>query len=668
MPKWVVITMKVASLPVLLSLVTVVASQSLPADSSLVVSLSAVSTGDAVDTLVSSEASATRWLWWPMILYLFWGMAYTCDEYFVRTIDVISERFNIPDDVAGATLMALGCNGPELALNSISIFRPSDIGIGAVVGGEVFNVLVIIGTALLATPSSYMPLKLGCFTFGRDVFFYAVSVGLLYWVLRDGSVTRQESAVLLVGALCYIFTVVMSDRLRSFLMRVTSRAKRGSVRGSLRRSMRRGVSSFIRMNTPQIWETSSEKPAEDEESDSSEESDEDPEMTELWQQGSTCVDPNLGSVLGVRTNMHNRLMDRTHHFESRYLCLGGESLLLSTAQDPRRNQASKCTSAVAYDYQGMHHWQHGGLVNQPVHLEAEAGAQGSLLKQSSAEFLQHPSIKDMAVEVIPLENILYVERLRDSKHFNLHVQHSNSELGGVVTLAFRGEEPVMDAWYSALMVKLIDLRRQTVGPPPSKSLLSRVMEWVEWLQFPVKFWLSVTIPDMERPDLQYLYPVAFVMSMFWLAIFAFSVITACDGIHRDFGISNQVLGFTVAAAGTSFPNVFSGMVVARKGKTSMAVANALGANVQNVFLALAIPWAIQSYFVYQGPFAVEVSHIVLPILWCYITLLPVVAIFVLNSFSMPRWSGGLFLVMYLVYLVFALGEELSSCPLWPLQC
>ena len=35
----------------------------------------------------------------------------------LRRRQVICERFGIPDDVAGATLMALGCNGPELALN-----------------------------------------------------------------------------------------------------------------------------------------------------------------------------------------------------------------------------------------------------------------------------------------------------------------------------------------------------------------------------------------------------------------------------------------------------------------------------------------------------------------------------------------------------------------------
>ena len=30
---------------------------------------------------------------------------------------VVVEKYGIPDDVAGATLMALGCNGPELFTN-----------------------------------------------------------------------------------------------------------------------------------------------------------------------------------------------------------------------------------------------------------------------------------------------------------------------------------------------------------------------------------------------------------------------------------------------------------------------------------------------------------------------------------------------------------------------
>merc|ERR1712127_110391 len=192
--------------------------------------------------------------------------------------------------------------------------------------------------------------------------------------------------------------------------------------------------------------------------------------------------------------------------------------------------------------------------------------------------------------------------------------------------------------------------------PVPLSWAGLALEWVDWIQFPVKFFVARTIPDMDNPKLQHLYPVSFIMSMFWLAVFAFSVVKACDGIHADFGISVTVLGFTVAAAGTSFPNVFSGMCVAKQGKTSMAVANALGANVQNVFLALAIPWAIQSFFIYKGQFAMQVDNLAMPILWCYITLLPVVAIFAFNSWSFPKWSGGIFLIMYTVYLILNLGQ------------
>merc|ERR1740138_709260 len=166
-----------------------------------------------------------RWLWWPTILYLFWAMGYVCDEYFVRTIEVIADRFKIPDDVAGATLMALGCNGPEMALNTISIFNPSDIGVGAVIGGEVFNVLVIIGTAMLATPAAYLPLRISNFSFFRDVLFYIISVMMLYHILKDGFISRAESLSLLGGAVVYSTVVATSSRIRHCAYNMVRRFK-----------------------------------------------------------------------------------------------------------------------------------------------------------------------------------------------------------------------------------------------------------------------------------------------------------------------------------------------------------------------------------------------------------------------------------------------------------
>jgi Ca2+/Na+ antiporter len=56
------------------------------------------------------------------------------------------------------------------------------------------------------------------------------------------------------------------------------------------------------------------------------------------------------------------------------------------------------------------------------------------------------------------------------------------------------------------------------------------------------------------------------------------------------GISDFIMGVVFAAAGTSFPNVFASMVVARQGLGNAAISNALGGNVFNIFMGLGFPW------------------------------------------------------------------------------
>jgi len=648
--------------------------------------------------IVSFDVSYMRWLWWPIILYLFWGMAYVCDVYFVRTIDVISERFQIPDDVAGATLMALGCNGPEMALNTISIFHPSNIGVGAVIGGEVFNVLVIIGTAILATPDEYLPLKLGRFTFFRDVLFYIASVAILFWVLHDGQVSRMNSAVLLVGALCYTTFVACSSRIQNCFAQSRWRRLARSTTRRLSRSVSRKISLALS-------DASALSDMEDE-SDSEGPLEADPAMVAQWMNSRESTEPTEGSVLSVRVDVRNRMMDRNRHTEERYLWLRDDALLVSTAVNPTEDapQLRRCETGKTCA-KNSSSWHYGGLVNRPGILGADMevsprfdDCESSPLAQAFSATpisqLSHPLIKDTPKkrntqpfgqqkpaaldlagfrdapwEVIPLDDVLYCEPTVDEKHFALHVHQHDSDLGNMITLEFSArEQAVSDAWMGAIHQALKEQRRRDVEAPKAKSCVALMMEWAEWLQFPVKFFIKLTVPDMDNPKLQHLYPVSFVMSMFWLAVFAYCVVAACDGIHEDFGISVTVLGFTVAAAGTSFPNVFSGMVVAKQGKTSMAIANALGANVQNVFLALAVPWTIQTWAIRGGPFPMVVSDLLPAVMECMITLMPVVLVYVCCSSSMPRWSGALFLLTYVVYLVFALGQQITQCVMWPLPC
>lgn len=660
------------------------------------------SLAETAGNFIRVDRTHLKWLWWPFLAYLFWGMAYICDDYFVRTIEVISERFNIPDDVAGATLMALGCNGPEMALNTISIFNPSDIGVGAVIGGEVFNVLVIIGTAMLATPAVYLPLRISNFSFFRDVMFYMISVLMLYVVLADGQISRLESLSLLAGAVVYSTTVATSSIIRrafykvqrKLMARSTIDALRGTRsrlgltnnRETMRTTLRKSTNIVEVLNGPRLTfrgdnPFGAEAYENDLANDSDFENEAEEEVIEAWSNARKCADPFVGSVVGVRVEVRSRMMDRSSRVEERYLWLTDNALMVSAAVDPEFpvKQKGRACGMVFDNKNSM--WHHGGLINAPEISDGEKPeesrspqAMSALVPRASAvpDKANIPGLREVPCEAIPLKNVLYCDPVPGaSKMFALHVHQDDSVgFGRLITLEFTcRDESVQDCWVGTLRQNLQNLRvRPTHEPPAPESCGTLMWDFVEWLQFPVKALAKATIPDMDRHELQHWYPLAFVMSMIWLAVFAYLVVAACDGIHEDFGISTGLLGFTIAAAGTSFPNVFSGMVVSRQGKTTMAIANALGANVQNVFLALAVPWTIKSCLMTHGPFPMPVQGLEAQVSAIYITLVPVVFIFICSSCTMPRWSGYIFLLTYCAYLVVALGEQSTGCMIWPLSC
>jgi hypothetical protein len=138
------------------------------------------------------------------VLYLFIGVAIVADDYFITSLEVLSDKLDMSADVAGisrihckptishqsinqpinqathaticvclcvavcvsvcvsvlnvgvgATLMAMGSSAPELFTNVASVLDSgeseiNDVGIGTIVGSALFNLLIIIGARLLS--------------------------------------------------------------------------------------------------------------------------------------------------------------------------------------------------------------------------------------------------------------------------------------------------------------------------------------------------------------------------------------------------------------------------------------------------------------------------------------------------------------------------------------
>jgi len=137
---------------------------------------------------------------------IFYLMAILSDEFFVPSLDAIAKRLNLPSDVAGATLMAVGSSAPELFTSFFAVFRADDlanVGAGTIVGSAIFNILVIIGASAMFRGArlTWQPIV-------RDALFYSASILLLLFVFWDGRVGINEAWMFVALYVVYIFAVV----------------------------------------------------------------------------------------------------------------------------------------------------------------------------------------------------------------------------------------------------------------------------------------------------------------------------------------------------------------------------------------------------------------------------------------------------------------------------
>jgi len=127
------------------------------------------------------------------MFYMFYGLGYVCEEYFVVAIEKIISEFSIPPDVAGATLMAAGSSSPELFAEVVGCFISEDnsAGTGTVIGSAIFNQLVIVGGALLLSPGGVVEFDAAPLI--RDITFYVLSIVWLVIGFRDSKIVIWEA-------------------------------------------------------------------------------------------------------------------------------------------------------------------------------------------------------------------------------------------------------------------------------------------------------------------------------------------------------------------------------------------------------------------------------------------------------------------------------------------
>lgn len=151
------------------------------------------------------------------ILYVFLGIAIVCDDYFVSSLEKICDKLNLSEDVAGATFMAAGSSAPELFSSGMSLISPdatNEIGISAIVGSAVFNILFIIGATVIFAGQT---LELDWRPVTRDCAFYALAISTILLIFYDGYIHWYEGLISVVMYLTYVIFMYYNARIMRWL-------------------------------------------------------------------------------------------------------------------------------------------------------------------------------------------------------------------------------------------------------------------------------------------------------------------------------------------------------------------------------------------------------------------------------------------------------------------
>ncbi|MDD3148515.1 MAG: calcium/sodium antiporter [Candidatus Riflebacteria bacterium] len=152
-----------------------------------------------------------------------------------------------------------------------------------------------------------------------------------------------------------------------------------------------------------------------------------------------------------------------------------------------------------------------------------------------------------------------------------------------------------------------------------------------------------------------------------LVVGAEALVRGAVTIAQSMGVSDEVIGLTLIAIGTSLPELATSIVAARKGQSDISLGNVVGSNIFNLLgiigcaavMPLVIPGATEANYLHVSPNMIGI-HI--PLMFVVsLGVLPIMR----TGMKIVRLEGALLLACYIAYSVMLYQTAGSESPATP---
>ncbi|GLD97354.1 hypothetical protein PINS_up006038 [Pythium insidiosum] len=545
-----------------------------------------------------------------LLLYVFVALAIVCDDYFVTSLEKISDALGLSQDVAGATFMAAGSSAPELFVSlADNVFAPpkQSLGVGTIVGSAIFNILIIIALSALL---SHEVLQLDWRPLLRDSLWYAWSIVALTYTIWDGSVDLYESLALFGSYVAYCLYMSQNERVINACCKRPDEDAGDEDAGSSAQDAHAKALDAAADHAAQLVRQSqnnSEKRAWTIDVDA-------PRRPQTGADGSSSASSPAASASATR-------MERQ------------ASLGSHPAPHPHRlGSQSKLNPMFRSKYRMFQYHPHLHERSASGRTLSDATGRDSITA-AAPKTLRDLTLQPVAVSA-PGASESKSKTEKDRAPLNLNA-NSESE----------SEDEQLGGYFD----EIFDVPAGVL--PKLWFLFTR----------PIVIPMRLTIPDCRYPVFSGTlgFTSSFLLSIVWIAVLSHFTVVWATKFGCLAGIPSALMGLTIIAAGTSVPDALSSVLVARDGQGDMAVSNAIGSNVFDILLGLGLPFFL-SNLIYKKPVAIVVDDLELSIFILFGVLLSVLLLLGVSRWRLHPIAGGVMAVMYAGYVVFSylrgLGE------------
>ncbi len=132
-----------------------------------------------------------------------------------------------------------------------------------------------------------------------------------------------------------------------------------------------------------------------------------------------------------------------------------------------------------------------------------------------------------------------------------------------------------------------------------------------------------------------------------LALGGYIVVEGAVGIATGIGISENLVGLTIVAAGTSLPEIMTAISAARKNHIDLVVGGIVGTIIFNALFVLGSTAVIRPLIFTQDNITDAIAVVL-------VTLLLFLSLFFGKKHQIGKMRGVLFIILYIAYLAFAI--------------